>query len=74
MLRARREQAIASFTEFGATSVLSDDDSVPDPGRLLATRVLTAGITDVITSWLAGTLDADRDAIIEALERLAAAV
>jgi len=48
--------------------------AAPDPGRLLATRVLTAGITDVITSWLAGTLDADRDLIIETLERLASAV
>jgi len=74
VLLARREQAITSFTEFAATAVLSDDGSAPDPGRLLATRVLTAGITDVITSWLAGTLDADRDAIIETLERLASAV
>jgi hypothetical protein len=28
----------------------------------------------VITSWWAGTLDADRDVIIETLERLASAV
>jgi len=74
VLRARREQAIASFTEFAATAVLTEGGPAPDPGRLLATRVLTAGITDVVTSWLAGTLDADRDAIIETLERLLAAV
>jgi len=74
VLLARREQAIASFTEFAATAVLNEGGPAPDPGRLLATRVLTAGTTDVITSWLAGTLDADRDAIIETLERLASAV
>jgi AcrR family transcriptional regulator len=75
VLQARREQAITSFTEFAATAVLTDDGpAAPDPGRLLATRVLTAGITDVITSWWAGTLDADRDVIIETLERLASAV
>lgn len=74
VLLARREQAITSFTEFAAMAVLTDDGSLPDPRRLLATRVLTAGITDVITSWLAGTLDVDRDAIIETLERLASAV
>lgn len=74
VLQARREQAITSFTEFAATAVLTDDGAARDPGRLLATRVLTAGITDVITSWLAGTLDADRDVIIETLERLASAI
>lgn len=73
VLQARREQAITSFTEFAATAVLTEDGATPDAGRLLATRVLTAGITDVITSWLAGTLDADRDVIIETLERLASA-
>ena len=74
VLLARREQAIASFTDFAATSVLSEGGRAPDLGLLLATRVLTAGTTDLITSWLAGSLEADRKAIIATLERLLAAV
>jgi AcrR family transcriptional regulator len=74
VLLARREQAITSFTEFAATAVLTEGTSSRDPGRLLAARVLTAGTTEVVTSWLAGTLDADRDTVIAALERLASAV
>jgi AcrR family transcriptional regulator len=66
-LRIRREQAIVAFTDFVAAVL---PDPTPHPGRLLAIRLLVAGTTDLVTSWLAGDIDADRAAIIETIERL----
>jgi AcrR family transcriptional regulator len=76
VLRRRREEAIASFTEFVAVQVLA----LPEPGqpvaagRLLATRVLVAGTTDLVTSWLSGAIDADRQSVTTAIEQLGQAV
>lgn len=71
VLLERREQEIAAFTDFIATAVLGDGT---DAARVLAARVLVAGTTDVVTSWLAGTLETDRESVIATLEKLAAAV
>jgi AcrR family transcriptional regulator len=75
VLRARREEAITAFTTFVATDVLAPP-AVPitDARRLIATRMLVAGTTDLVTSWLAGDIEADRDAIVETIERLGGAV
>lgn len=74
VLLHRREQAIAAFTDFIASAVLADGEPAVDAARLLATRVLVAGTTDVVTSWLAGTIEADHDTLIATLERLGSAV
>jgi hypothetical protein len=47
--------------------------STSDEQRLLATRLIVAGTTDLATSWLAGDLPGDRDAIVETIERLGGA-
>lgn len=73
VLLRRREVEVTAFTDFIATAVIADDGR-PDADRLLATRVLVAGTTDVVTSWLAGDIVADRDAIIATIERLSATV
>jgi len=73
VLLQRRETEVTTFTDFIATSVISEDGRA-DADRLLATRVLVAGTTDVVTSWLAGDIDADRAAIIATIERLSTAV
>lgn len=70
VLMQRREQAIAAFTTFVATAVLPEDGPV-DAQRLLGTRVLVAGTTDLVTSWLAGNIEADQSDIIAVLERMA---
>lgn len=73
VLRLRREQAIAAFTEFVATAVLpAAPPQITPERRMLATRLLVAGTTDLVTSWLAGDIAADRDAIIEAIEQIGA--
>jgi len=74
-LRLYREQAVASFTDFVATQVFPPAEDPTDAHRrLLATRLLVAGTTDLVTSWLAGDITADRDTIISTIERLGAAV
>ena len=73
VLMKRREQAITTFTGFVAEVVLPDDTPV-DSQRLLGTRVLVAGATDLVTSWLAGSIEADEADIVAALERLGSAL
>lgn len=74
-LRQRREEAIAAFSDFVAGQVLPDP-AIPISAerRLLATRLLVAGTTDLVTSWLAGDIEADRETIIETIERVGASV
>ena len=74
-LRLRREQAIAAFSDFVAGQVLPDPAApVSAEHRLLATRLLVAGTTDLVTSWLAGDIEADRETIIATIERVGASV
>lgn len=65
-LNARREDAIVAFTDVIATDDLTAGlaDSVQ---RRLVARIIVAGVTDLITSWLNGNLAADRAALIEAI-------
>lgn len=73
VLRARREQAVATFTAFVATEVLpAPAPPVSPEARLLSTRLLVAGTTDLVTSWLGGEITATRDEIVAAIERLGA--
>ncbi|MCW2784268.1 MAG: Transcriptional regulator, TetR [Marmoricola sp.] len=74
-LRLRREQAVASFTDFVASQVLPPaEPPTSEQHRLLATRLLVAGTTDLVTSWLAGDIEADRTSIIATIERIGRSV
>lgn len=68
VLRERRDEAIKTFTEL----MVSEVYRAPRPGvsmsqRLLAVRLVIAGTTDLVTSWLAGSLDTDRDTLVSTI-------
>jgi AcrR family transcriptional regulator len=65
-LNARRERAIGAFTEFMANDALTAGltDAVQ---RQLVARIVVAGVTDLVTSWLDGNLDVDRGTLIEGI-------
>ncbi len=69
VLAARREQAVADYAAFVAEVVLPD----PPPEqhaivrRRLASRLLVAGTTDLVTSWLAGDVEGDVDDVVDAI-------
>ena len=72
LLRRRREQAIAAFSDFLLNRVLK-----PDPvthQQKLRVRVVVAGATDLITGFLGGTLTTTEDSVVEAVVALADAV
>ena len=69
-LRERRAQAIGAFTEYVAAALPEPQEPITAERRLLAIRLLVAGTTDLVASWLAGEIDADRASIIETIERL----
>lgn len=69
-LCARRESAIVAFTD-----LVSGDHAAPAAARNhLMTRIVVAGVTDVVTSWIDGTLVADRKTLVEAIVELGRAV
>jgi AcrR family transcriptional regulator len=65
-LNARREKAIVAFTDVMAGDALTAGltDTVQ---RELVARIIVAGVTDLVTSWLDGNLDVDRATLIEAI-------
>lgn len=70
-LRARREQAVDTFTAFIGEQVLQlPDDGTGD----LRIRLIVSGATDVITGFLAGTIDTDQAGVVEAVVSIAAAL
>jgi AcrR family transcriptional regulator len=68
-LQARREHAAVTFAD-----VIANADHPPQSAdnlkRQLMTRIVVAGVTDVVTSWINGTLDADRLTLTEAIVTL----
>jgi AcrR family transcriptional regulator len=65
-LNARRERAIVAFTQFMANDALTAglSDAVQ---RQLVARIVVAGVTDLVTSWLDGNLDVDRATLVDAI-------
>jgi AcrR family transcriptional regulator len=65
-LNARREQAIVAFTEVMASDALTAG-LTDDVQRRLVARIVVAGVTDLVTSWLDDNLDVDRATVIDAI-------
>ncbi|HTQ18665.1 hypothetical protein [Mycobacterium sp.] len=65
-LNARREQAIVAFTDVMADDALTAGFTDAVQRRLVA-RIIVAGVTDLVTTWLDGNLDVDRRTLIEAI-------
>jgi len=70
-LRARREQAIHSYTRLLAEEVLRLGRD--DPRTELAALILVAGITEAVTSWLAGRIPLGREELIDQIVQLSVA-
>ncbi|HEX4357257.1 MAG TPA: TetR/AcrR family transcriptional regulator [Pseudonocardia sp.] len=70
-LRARREQAIHSYTRLLAEEVLRLPRD--DPRTELAALILVAGITEAVTSWLAGRIPLGREELIEQIVQVSLA-
>lgn len=65
VLRARRDLAIDTFTDFVATHVVTKEST--SPGLMLRVRLIVAGATDLMTGMLRGTVDAQIDDVVEAV-------
>ncbi|PJE25524.1 MAG: hypothetical protein CK431_00165 [Mycobacterium sp.] len=67
-LRERQQRAVREFSEYMAAHAIAFSGE-PRPGvdRVLATRALVAGTTELIIGWLHGDIDTDEDSIVETL-------
>ncbi len=67
-LRERQQRAVREFSEYMAANAIAFSGE-PRPGvdRVLATRALVAGTTELIIGWLHGDIDTDEDSIVETL-------
>lgn len=65
-LNAHREQAVVAFTDVMANDALTAGIT-DDVQRRLVSRIVVAGVTDLVTSWLDGNLDVDRATLVEAI-------
>jgi AcrR family transcriptional regulator len=70
-LQARREQAIRRYTRLLAEEVLRLGRD--DPRTELAALILVAGITEAVTSWLAGRIPLGREELIEQIVQVSVA-
>lgn len=71
LLRERRDGAITQFTAFMVSDILDGPRSLEQTARrLLTVRVIVAGTTDLVTGWLRGDIEADRETIIATIEFL----
>lgn len=68
-LQARREDAIAAFTELIANDGRGPS-SVESAKRVLMTRIIISGVTDIVTNWIDGTLVAERSTLTDAIVTL----
>lgn len=71
-LRERQQRAVREFSEriaTGAMPFIGDPKASID--RVLATRALVAGTTDLIIGWLHGDIDTDEDTLIATLNATA---
>jgi len=64
VLRERRDKAIETFTELMVEVLLVAGSGVSDEQRRLAMRLVIAGTTDLVTSWLSGALTTDRRTLV----------
>ncbi|BBX47218.1 TetR/AcrR family transcriptional regulator [Mycobacterium cookii] len=67
-LQERRDEAIVAFTDL----IARDDDTgaVASLKHQLMTRIIVSGVTDAVTSWINGTLNADRSTLTQAIVAL----
>jgi AcrR family transcriptional regulator len=70
-LQARRQQAIHSYTRLLAEEVLRLGRD--DPRTELVALILVAGITEAVTSWLAGRIPLGREELIDQIVQLSVA-
>lgn len=70
-LQARRQQAIHSYTRLLAEEVLRLGRD--DPHTELTALILVAGITEAVTSWLAGRVPLGREELIDQIVQLSVA-
>jgi AcrR family transcriptional regulator len=65
VLLERRDRAINTFTDLMVTEVFNElRPGISAEKRALAVRLVIAGTTDVVTSWLAGSLSTDRETLV----------
>jgi hypothetical protein len=68
-LQARREDAVAAFTELIANDGRGRG-AVESAKRVLMTRIIISGVTDIVTNWIDGTLVTDRSTLTGAIVTL----
>lgn len=75
VLAARRHRAIEEYTRFVAAEVLpgSPRGRRAKARRLLATRLLVAGTTELVADWLAGETEGDVEDLVAAISAIGAA-
>lgn len=67
-LRERQQRAVRDFSEhMAARAIAFTGRPKPAVDRVLATRALVAGTTDLIVGWLHGDIDTDEDRIVATL-------
>lgn len=71
-LQARREDAIGAFTSLLTAG--QEHEPSESAKRQLMTRIVVAGVTDVVTSWIEGSLAADRSSLTAAIVALGRSV
>jgi AcrR family transcriptional regulator len=64
-LRAARDQAVAGFVTQLLTLITGNTEHAPT-ARLMA-HVVVGGVTDVVTLWLRGDLELDREEVVRSL-------
>src|ERR1700757_2897224 len=74
-LRKRQQRAVHEFTDRLAHDVMPFvGRTSPDGRRTLATRLVVAGATDLIISWLNGEIEADEQTIVATIAATARGV
>ncbi len=67
-LRERQQRAVREFSEhIAAHGMLFTGHAKPSVDRVLATRALVAGTTDLIVGWLHGDIDTNEHSLIATL-------
>lgn len=67
-LRESQQRAVRDFSErMAAHAIAFTGRPKPNVDRVLATRALVAGTTDLIIGWLHGDIDTDEDSLVATL-------
>jgi AcrR family transcriptional regulator len=73
-LRQRQQRAVGEFTaRIAADAMPFTGQSKPSVDRLLGTRALVAGTTELIIAWLHGDIDTDEDELVATVTAIALA-